>query len=640
MSRVICHSHLHPPATPSHSETRYSEHDITGKTSETHQKSRNHAITILATLLALPYNQNNDNGSDDDASCSTCSPTHHDQKHTGAMPPKLRNLHLPSGIKPRLTPRKPHLSKLHLDSAALAQAAAHQPTPAPPFVPPAAPQIPPRRKPAFSPGGFGLTSAPAPKPSGILGLGRDSHARQEVTPASSSAAEESPTEEAEACYVPPPSTLHYHATQPLPLVYSPTELPPYQLAYETWGTLNDAHDNAIILHTGLSASSHVASGGNDVAPGTSSKPGWWEDFVGPGKAIDTNRFFVICTNALGGCFGSTGPSSPYPPGDGETRWATRFPLLSIHDITRAQLGLLDYLGIDKLYANIGSSMGGMSSLSMAYLAPERVGRVASISATGRSGLTGVGMRYAQRSVLMADPNWNRGFYYDGVPPHEGMKLARQIATITYRSGPEWEQRFGRRMSSAEEGGIPRLSPDFLIETYLDHQGERFCLTYDANSLIYLSKAMDLFDMTAPALRQLAEQFNAAYPDAPPFPLPSDPPSVCASSANASRGESPRAGSLAAAPAKKKKGRFIPTSKSPHLQELAAGLQRLKDIPALVLGVQSDVLFDVEQQRELADALRLAGNEHVTYYELGGPWGHDTFLLDEQNVGGAIRGWLH
>lgn len=120
-------------------------------------------------------------------------------------------------------------------------------------------------------------------------------------------------------------------------------------------------------------------------------------------------------------------------------------------------------------------MGGMQSLSMAYLSPERVGRVASISATGRSGLGGVGMRYAQRSVLMADPNWNRGFYYDGVPPHNGMKLARQIATITYRSGPEWEERFGRRMLSEKEQDengnvdIPRLSPDFLIETYLDHQ---------------------------------------------------------------------------------------------------------------------------------------------------------------------------
>ena len=172
-------------------------------------------------------------------------------------------------------------------------------------------------------------------------------------------------------------------------------------------------------------------------------------------------------------------------------------------------------------------------------------------------------------------------------------------------------------------GIPHLSPDFLIETYLDHQGERFCLTYDANSMIYLSKAMDLFDMTAPALTALASRWKNAYPDIPsPFPFPTDP-----------------VGSDSEDTLTKPK-RFIPTSKSPHLPELAQGLQRLRNIPTLVLGVQSDVLFPVEQQRELADALKLSGNEQVTYYELGGVWGHDTFLLDLQGVGGAIRGFLH
>jgi len=197
--------------------------------------------------------------------------------------------------------------------------------------------------------------------------------------------------------------------------------------------------------------------------------------------------------------------------------------------------------------------------------------------------------------------------------------------------------------------IPRLSPDFLIETYLDHQGERFCLTYDANSMIYLSKAMDLFDMTAPALTALAKRWKSAYGDTTkiaPFPFPTDPVSVSASKttardagADAAQGGQEATESADAALAAKKK-RFIPTSKSPHLPELAAGLQRLRDIPTLVLGVQSDVLFPVEQQRELADALKLAGNDRVTYYELGGVWGHDTFLLDLQGVGGAIRGFLH
>ncbi|ORX37707.1 Alpha/Beta hydrolase protein [Kockovaella imperatae] len=496
------------------------------------------------------------------------------------------------------------------------------------FASPHAPQLPKPRRPVFSPGGFGLHSSRS----------KGKHRADQAATTTS--------EESEASYEPPTATLSYHSPNSLPLLYSPEPLPPYDLAYETWGKLNPERSNAILIHTGLSASSHAASGGNGVSSNTSSKSGWWESFVGPGKCIDTDRFFVICTNVLGGCFGSTGPSSPYPLGEGNVRWATRFPLLSIHDMIRAQLGLLDHLGIEKLYASIGSSMGGMSTLSLAYMAPERVGKVASISATGRSGLNGVGMRYAQRSVLMADPNWNRGNYYDGVPPHNGMKLARQIATITYRSGPEWEERFGRRMLSEQEtdeaghAGIPKLGPDFLIETYLDHQGERFCLTYDANSMIYISKAMDLFDMTAPALTALAQKFSEAYtdPSVPPFPFPNDPTSITASRPSDPRIPTHHQESAEPDEATKKK-KFIPTSKSPHLRELAAGLKRLKDIPMLVLGVQSDVLFPVEQQRELADALTLAGNEHVTYYELGGVWGHDTFLLDLQGVGNAIRGFL-
>ncbi|WWD20317.1 homoserine O-acetyltransferase [Kwoniella shandongensis] len=591
------------------------------------------------------------------------------------MPPRAtlpRSLQLPSSKPPTSLPSwkppKPHLAAYHPPSS---------PGPStytPSFTPPLSPQLPPRRKPAFSPGGFGLQSQPQPAPSARLWDGggkgkekeltrkereveeirrRDEEIRKDEERLEGRPPVKDGKEEAEACYVPPPATLHFHSTRALPLLYSPQPLPTFQIAYETWGTLNSDRSNAILLHTGLSASSHVASAGNDVSSSTSSKPGWWEDFVGPGKSIDTDKFYVICTNVLGGCFGSTGPSSPYPPGDGETRWATRFPLLGIHDMTRGQLDLLDHLGIEKLYASVGASMGGMQSLSLAYLAPERVGRVASISASGRSGLNGVGMRYAQRSVLMADPNWNRGFYYDGVPPHNGMKLARQIATITYRSGPEWEQRFGRQMISEQEAqldeagnpGVPRLSPDFLIETYLDHQGERFCLTYDANSMIYLSKAMDLFDMTAPALTSLAKRYETAYPDLPPFPYPTDPPSISCCSPRpvddlTTERENVEAKSTAEKATKKKLERFIPTSKSPHLAELAQGLQRLKDMPALVLGVQSDVLFPVEQQRELADALKLAGNANVTYYELGGVWGHDTFLLDVQNVGGAIRGFLH
>ncbi|KIL70224.1 hypothetical protein M378DRAFT_156304 [Amanita muscaria Koide BX008] len=411
---------------------------------------------------------------------------------------------------------------------------------------------------------------------------------------------------------PKPSTYRiYRHSQPFSLTYHSTPLPSFDIAYETWGTLSPAHDNVILVHTGLSASSHAASTMANPAPG------WWEKFIGPGKAIDTNQFFVICTNVLGGCYGSTGPSSIEP--ETGKPWATRFPILSIFDMVRAQFHLLDYLGIDKLYASVGSSMGGMQSLAAGWLFPDRVGKIVSISGTARSTPASIAMRYAQRSVLMADPNWNNGFYYDGLPPHTGMKLARQIATITYRSGPEWDQRFGRHLRplpdlDQSEKRVPALCPDFLIETYLDHQGEQFCLEYDANSLIYISKAMDLFDMTQHVLDELNLKPSS-------HALRSHPSAGLPHGTSHSKSHPP------------------PVNPAPHLSALAEGMTPLAHIPTLVLGVQSDILFTVEQQREVATALRLAGNQSVSYYELGGVWGHDTFLLDVLNVGGAVRGFL-
>jgi homoserine O-acetyltransferase len=187
----------------------------------------------------------------------------------------------------------------------------------------------------------------------------------------------------------PSSYQKYHHLHPLQLAYSTTPLPSFDVAYETWGTLSPAKDNVILLHTGLSASSHAASTPLNTAPG------WWEKFIGPGKALDTNQFFVICTNVLGGCYGSTGPSSI----EAETGkpWATRFPVISIFDMVRAQFHLLDYLGIKKLYASVGSSMGAMQSLAAGWLFPDRVGKIVSISGTARSTPSSIAMRFAQRS---------------------------------------------------------------------------------------------------------------------------------------------------------------------------------------------------------------------------------------------------
>ncbi|BGP13753.1 hypothetical protein JCM10213_006416 [Rhodosporidiobolus nylandii] len=422
----------------------------------------------------------------------------------------------------------------------------------------------------------------------------------------------------------------YHHPHPFPLDYG-GHLPSFSLAYETWGTLNADKSNVVLLHTGLSASSHAHSTPANPAEG------WWERFIGPGKALDTDRWFVICTNVLGGCYGSTGPSS-LDPSDGQP-YATRFPIVSVFDMVRAQFELLSSLGIEKLAASVGSSMGGMQSIAAAHLEPDRVGKVVSISGTARSSPSSIAMRYAQRSVLMADPNWKRGFYYEDLPPHTGMKLARQIATITYRSGPEWEQRFARRRrdlapppsestDAAHLPSPPVLCPDFLIETYLDHQGEAFCLKYDANSLIYISKAMDLFDMSQDALDDLAARRAARDAGADPAdalcPIPPRPSSAVTQD-----------------PAKKKDKPFISSLPSSHayLPALTRGLSRLRNHPTLVMGVQSDTLFPIEQQRELAECLKANGNQNVVYYELNQPWGHDTFLLDVANVGGAVKGFL-
>ncbi|RUP47815.1 homoserine O-acetyltransferase [Jimgerdemannia flammicorona] len=397
-------------------------------------------------------------------------------------------------------------------------------------------------------------------------------------------------------------------------------LPSISLAYETWGTLNDVKSNAILIHTGLSGSSHAKS--HPLNP----TPGWWETFIGPGLYIDTDKFYVICTNILGGCYGSTGPSS-VDPADGE-KYATRFPVLTVWDMVRAQFIMLDSMGIQKLHASVGSSMGGMQSLAAAALFPDRIDRVVSISACARSHPYSIALRHTQRQVLMSDPHWNRGFYYGGVHPHVGMKLAREIATITYRSGPEWELRFGRKRAS---NSSPSLCPDFLIETYLDHQGERFCQQYDANSLLYISKAMDLFDMSASAQQELLAKrvLNAPKLD---FIRCHEDKSRIAQQCNL---VTPRS---ALEPGAKHERPHLAASATPDLEDLVEGMRGIQ-MPALVLGVQSDILFPSWQQKEISECLKRSGNKAITYYELDSMYGHDTFLIDRVGVGSAVKGHL-
>jgi homoserine O-acetyltransferase len=436
--------------------------------------------------------------------------------------------------------------------------------------------------------------------------------------------------------------LTYHSYEPLLLDWGGV-LPEFSVAYETWGTPNSSKSNVILLHTGLSASSHAHSTPENP------KPGWWEKFIGPGKPLDTDSFFIICTNVIGGCYGSTGPAS-IDPTNGE-RYATRFPILTMEDMVRAQFRLLDALGIEKLYASVGSSMGGMQSLAAACLFPERVSKVVSISGCARSHPYSIAMRHTQRQVLMMDPNWKRGFYYDSVPPHMGMKMAREIATVTYRSGPEWEQRFGRRR--ADPSKPPALCPDFLVETYLEHAGEKFRLEYDPNSLLYVSKAMDIFDLGHEHRQRIAtlrsrnahklqncdfgsspRESNECILTLPEKPYEEQPEQIHNPVSQQQTGPFHMDTTVTDPPAQR-------VAHEPP-QDLIKGMQPMSHVPTLVLGVASDILFPSWQQREIAETLKRTGNREVWHIELGEEkslFGHDTFLLDLENVGGVVGAFL-
>ena len=259
------------------------------------------------------------------------------------------------------------------------------------------------------------------------------------------------------------------------------------IAFETWGSLSDAADNAVLIFTGLSPSAHAASSAAD--PST----GWWEDMVGPRKPIDTNRYFVICVNSLGSCFGSTGPASIDP--DTGDKYRLDFPVLCLEDIARAGRLVAEHLGVDVLHTVVGSSMGGMTALAYTLLFPGKARRLLSLSSAARSEPFSIALRSLQRELIRKDSGWKDGQYEEGVPPATGMLMARKLGMITYRSAKEWEQRFGRERATDDisSGKSGPFGIDFGIESYLEAHGKSFINAFDANCYLYLSRAMDLFD---------------------------------------------------------------------------------------------------------------------------------------------------
>ena len=341
------------------------------------------------------------------------------------------------------------------------------------------------------------------------------------------------------------------------------------IAYETWGTLNSDASNAVLICHAWTGDSHVAGAAGEGHP----TPGWWEGIVGPGLAIDTNEWFVVCSNVLGGCQGTTGPASPHP--DDVAPYGSRFPVITVRDMVRAQLRLADVLGVQRWHAVVGGSMGGMQALEWAITYPARVGRLVAIGTCLQSTAQQIAWGAIGRRAIRMDPKWRGGDYYDaavGDGPWQGLAIARMVAQVTFRSDNVFTDRFGRDLADAdaENSGIG-LWDKFEVERYLDHHGDRLVRRFDTNSYLLIGKAMDLHDVA--------------------------------------RG---RGG-------------------------LAQAMRRVT-ARTLAIGISSDILYPTYQQRQIRDLIAYNGVA-AEYVEVESPHGHDAFLIDTAQVGEPLQRFL-
>jgi|SRR5579862_960498 len=264
-------------------------------------------------------------------------------------------------------------------------------------------------------------------------------------------------------------------------------LAPVEIAYQTYGELNAAKSNAILILHAFSGDAHAAGIAHETG-----KPGWWDNMIGPGKAFDTDKYFMICSNVLGGCQGSTGPASINP--ETGCPYAMAFPVITIGDMVRLQKMLIDSLGIRRLLAVAGGSMGGMQALEWAVSYPDHVIAAIPIATTARHSPQQIAFNEVGRQAIMADPDWSEGSYYSGKPPARGLAVARMVGHITYMSDESMREKFGRRLREKEKFGFD-FSVDFEVESYLRYRGSQFVNRFDANSYLYISKAEDYFDLT-------------------------------------------------------------------------------------------------------------------------------------------------
>ena len=295
-------------------------------------------------------------------------------------------------------------------------------------------------------------------------------------------------------------TWRFTSDQPLRLDSGAT-LVPLEIAYKTYGRLNEARTNAVLVCHALTGDQHLAS-----AHPITGKPGWWDLYVGPGQPLDPERHFIICTNVVGGCMGTTGPAS-IDPQSGEA-YGLKFPVITIADMVRAQAMLIEALGIKTLFAAVGGSMGGMQVLQWAADYPDKLFSAVCIAAAARHSAQNIAFHEVGRQAIMADPNWCGGAYLAaGVRPDKGLAVARMAAHITYLSESALQRKFGRELQ--KDGLSWGFDADFQVESYLRHQGASFVDRFDANSYLYITRALDYFDLSAQHGGVLAEAFRNA-----------------------------------------------------------------------------------------------------------------------------------
>ena len=370
----------------------------------------------------------------------------------------------------------------------------------------------------------------------------------------------------------PPGTRYVDLPSPFPMKRGGA-LHGARLAYETWGTLDTERGNAILILPGLSPDAHAAANEAD------SSPGWWEAMLGPGKAIDTDRWFVVCVNPLGSCKGSTGPAS-INPATGNT-YRLDFPDLSIEDGADAAHHVVQALGIERLACVIGNSMGGMGALAYLLRHPGARAHI-NISGAAHALPFSIAIRSLQREAIRLDPEWNNGAYDDAHYPESGMRMARKLGVITYRSALEWDGRFGRvRLDSDRRDDEDPFGLEFEVESYLEGHARRFVRNFDPNSYLFMSRSMDWFDL-------------AEYCAAP-----------CGNQGD----------------------------------DVLTALSRIRVEKALAIGVATDILFPLQQQEQVAEGLR-AGGADATFLPLESPQGHDAFLVDFARFDPAVRTFLH